>query len=331
VHFLDSGTADFDDPGLRALHELLIQAYDDEVEALALAGQVGLLRADIARYPKLRFTWQSILEEATKEGQLRRLVDQALQDPTIGGWHVRIREVVSVPSGSAARRRRRPARSSRAEKRQAGQQMEVGDRAQLWEPGSTLAVRFLDGSPTVRARVEAAATEWLAYANLKFAFGEDPNAPIRVSFQREGSWSYQGRACLAVARDEPTINFGWLNDATDSKEVRRVVLHEFGHVLGLQHEQGNPTSTIEWDRAAVYELYGRAPNSWSRETVDRSIFAIWPPAYFPVHKVFDRQSIMMFPQPAEHLLKGRPIGWNHKLSSIDKQFAAALYPLRNGQ
>jgi hypothetical protein len=28
-------------------------AYDDEVEALALAGQVGLLRADVARFPKL--------------------------------------------------------------------------------------------------------------------------------------------------------------------------------------------------------------------------------------------------------------------------------------
>jgi hypothetical protein len=49
MHFLDSRTADFSDRGLCDLHGLLIRAYDEEVEALALAGQVGLLRADIAR------------------------------------------------------------------------------------------------------------------------------------------------------------------------------------------------------------------------------------------------------------------------------------------
>jgi hypothetical protein len=329
VHFLDSRSANFDDPNLRDLHELLIQAYDDEVEALALAGQVGLLRADIARYPKLRFTWQSILEEAAKEGQLRRMVEVALQDPTISGWHVRIREVVSAPP-EAVTDAGRAEPNDGTEKGHAGQQPEIGARAKLWRPGATVAIRFLDGSSKLRASVEAVATEWLEYANLDLEFGDDPDAAVRVSFEHEGSWSFLGHDALSVAHDQPTMNLGWLDDDTEEKELRRAVLQNFGHVLGLQHEHGNPASTIEWNRPAVYEVYSRPPFQWSREMVDHNVFAIWPPSYFPVHKVFDRHSIMMFPLPAE-LLKGPPIGRNNELSPLDKQFAAALYPIRDAR
>lgn len=326
MNFLDSRTADLSDPGLSALHEVLIRAYDDQVEALALAGQVGLLRADIAIDPKLRFTWMSILEEAAKEGQLRRLVDQAVRDPTIAAYHARIREAIAVPSGPVVEEE---AAGEPATAIQVGQQPRIGDRALLWKAGSTLVVGFLDGPRAMRAKVEAAASQWLEYANLHFDFGGGPDAPIRVSLKQEGSWAYQGRLALQVGQDEPTVNFGWLDRNTPQEEVQRVVTHEFGHVLGLQHEHGNPASTIEWNRPALYRDYGGPPNFWSREQVDEFILAIWPPSYFPVHKVFDPNSIMMFPQSADHLLKGREIGWNTQLSPIDKQFAAALYPLRD--
>jgi hypothetical protein len=110
--------------------------------------------------------------------------------------------------------------------------------------------------------------------------------------------------------------------------VDRVVLHEFGHVLGLQHETGNPASTIEWDRPAVYKDLQGPPNYWTRQTIDTVFFAIWPPGYFPVHKVFDPNSIMMVPGDAKHVRGGNPPGWNMRLSPLDRQFAAALYPQR---
>ena len=245
VNFLDKSTADFEDPGLSALWELLIRAYDDEVEALALAGQVGLLRADIARYPKLRYTWRSILEEAAREGQLRRLWTSRSEIPSIGGWHVRIREAIEIPLGPAAKRKPQRKAKSAAE----GREMNVGDRAALWEPGTTLTVRFLDGSPALRGKVAKAASEWLKYANLKFEFDDDKeDAEVRVTFEGDGSWAYQGRSGLTVPIDQPTVTLGWLGDDTDKKEVDRAVQHEFGHVIGLQHEHGNPASTIEWER-----------------------------------------------------------------------------------
>ena len=325
VNFLDRRTADFSDPGLRALHEVMILAYDDEVEALALAGQVGLLRADIARSPKLRYTWVSIIEEAAKEGQLRRLVDLAVRDPTIAGFHTRIREAISIPSGSIAKNEKETEPDTELA---AGQQPEIGERALLWDPGITLGVRFLDGASVVRSKVEAAASKWLEYANLHFDFAAGDDAPIRVSFKQPGSWAYQGRSALLVRPTEPTVNFGWIDENTPMREDERVIMHEFGHVLGLQHEHGNPASTIQWDRPAVYRNFSGPPNYWTREQIDQTIFAVWPPGYYPVHKVFDRASIMIFPLSADYLRKGRSIGSNYRLSQIDKQFAAALYPVR---
>ncbi len=176
--------------------------------------------------------------------------------------------------------------------------------------------------------METRVESWLEYANLKVEFGAARDAKIRVAFDRPGGWSFLGTDCLDVPPDEPTVNFGWLDESTPPTEIDRVVLHEFGHVLGLQHETGNPASTIEWDRRVVYSQLQGPPNYWPRETIDTVFFAIWPPGYFPVHKVFDPHSIMMVPGDAKFVRNGKPPGWNLRLSELDKQFAAALYPQR---
>lgn len=314
-----------DHPGVVELHDVLIRAYDDEVEALAIAGQVGLLKADIDRYPRLRDTWWSILAEAALEGQLERLVSGAAKDPTIAAYHPRLQALLDRPASQPPAA---PGPQSPNERRDRQLHPEVGATARLWEPGQTLSARFLGGTAPVRSAVQARVESWLEYANLKVQFGKDPDAQIRVAFDRPGSWSYLGTDCLDLPLDEPTVNFGWLDENTPGTEVDRVVLHEFGHVLGLQHETGNPASTIEWDRAAVYHELQGPPNYWTRETIDSVFFAIWPPGYFPVHKVFDPDSIMLVPGAAKFVRGGKPPGWNLLLSPLDKQFVAALYPQR---
>ena len=327
MHFLDRRVVRRKDPKLAGLHEIFIQAYDDEYDAIALAGQIGILRADIARYPKLRLTWWSILEESAREGQLRRLVDTALRDPTIIAWHTKIREIVEVPAGPLVTDEK-PLEPAEPKGPDAGKTPEVGASADLWDVGSTLSIRFLDGSARLHARVEAAAIQWVEYANIKLSFDNAADAPIRISFKQAGSWSYQARNALKAPKDTPTTNFGWLREDTQADELERVVLHEFGHVLGFQHEHSNPASTLKWDKKKVYASFGGLPNLWSREQVDRAIFAIWPPGYYSLHKIFDRESIMMYPMPGEYFTDGEAIGWNRKLSVVDKQFAAAIYPLR---
>ena len=336
VNVLDRDVIERDDPTTNALLEVLIQAYDDHVEAFSLAGQVGILRADIEYYPKLRFTWWSILEIAAAEGQLRRLVDFALRDPTTVGWHPQIRAVIDVPDGGLLDKREgerdgdgEGEGEASTDAKGRGNQTHVGERAELWKPGTVLDARFLDGPAKLRDRVEKIASEWFEYTDLKLEFGKVADAPVRISFKQPGSWSYMATQALKVQIKEPTVNFGWVNLDTDPAEIQRVVLHEFGHVVGLHHEQQNPLSAIKWNRRKVYEAFTGPPNHWSRQQVDQMFFAIWTPGYYPVHKVFDPQSIMMFPIAKELLRSGPEIGWNRSLSSVDKQFAAALYPKRS--
>ena len=52
-----------------------------------------------------------------------------------------------------------------------------------------------------------------------------------------GSWSAVGTDALIeryFPPYQPTMNFGWLKDDTDDQEYERVVVHEFGHVLGFR-------------------------------------------------------------------------------------------------
>jgi len=203
-------------------------------------------------------------------------------------------------------------------------------RDKLWTPvGRTLRVRFLDGDAGVQQKVMRFAQEWTQLANLHFDFGDDFGDPaaaeIRISFQQAGSWSFIGTDALGVPASEPTMNFGWLTPATPNDEVRRVVLHEFGHALGLIHEHQSPAATIPWNRAAVYDYYAGPPNNWSRAEVDANLFQTYD-AESTQHSVFDVQSIMLYPIPPEFALDGFSVGWNQTLSALDKAYIAAWYP-----
>ena len=195
-----------------------------------------------------------------------------------------------------------------------------------WETGTVLRVRFLDGDPVVQAKVAAAAREWTRYANLEFAFGDDPAAEVRVSFRDAGSWSYLGTDALRIPPNLLTMNYGWLTPDTDDDEVMRVVLHTFGHALGLNHEHQNPASRIRWNVPVVMKYYSDPPNNWSPEEVVRNLFARFSEEGSLYHE-FDPDSIMMYPIPAGFTLDGLAVGLNRVLSATDKAFIAEVYPV----
>jgi hypothetical protein len=181
-----------------------------------------------------------------------------------------------------------------------------------------LRVRFIKGTPAQHAMAERAAQEWSRYANVRFRFGDNRDAEIRISFHpSDGAWSTVGTDALGLPVDQPTMNLGI--------DTERSALHEFGHALGLIHENNSPNAQLPWDKEAVYRIMAGGPNFWDRQTVDSNLFK---PMNGIEYRPFDADSIMMFGFPASYFTDAKARGGGQVLSTSDKQFIAKLYPGR---
>jgi Astacin (Peptidase family M12A) len=200
------------------------------------------------------------------------------------------------------------------------------ERLRLWENGKRLRIRFLDGDAAVQQKIANIAPEWEQFTNLKLDFVRDGAAEIRISFRDVGfSWSTVGTDAVSRPRMLPSMNYGWLKPNTAEREYRRVVLHEFGHALGMIHEHQNPEAVgrIPWDKPKVYAYYAR--QGWSQQDVDENIFDVYDRDDTNFTS-FDSGSIMQYAVPDDLTVGSFAIGWNTELSELDKDFMRRQYP-----
>ncbi|MCQ4163890.1 M12 family metallopeptidase [Tahibacter harae] len=206
--------------------------------------------------------------------------------------------------------------------------------AAFWGRGVKLRVSFLDGAPELHRRVAALAQAWPQETGANFSFefwignGLDPaGADIRVAFQPGiGSFSRLGRFAQAVDRRERTMNLGWMTMALPEDEARAVVLHEFGHALGLVHEHMNPARPIDWNKEKVRQDL-RASQGWSDDKIDANMFHRYDPGQIFGTDV-DAASIMMYPILPSWTRNGFAAGFNTVLSEADKALIRKAYGLR---
>jgi serralysin len=197
-----------------------------------------------------------------------------------------------------------------------------------WQGGTDVRVGFLEGDPALHARVSDVAREWTGpqMANVGLQFGDASDADVRIAFvEGDGSWSYLGTMCQQIPAPQATMNYGWLTPDSPDDELRRVVLHEFGHALGLIHEHQNPTHPISWNRAAVIADLSAPPNSWDEATIENNIFGRYDQSEVRSTPV-DRASIMMYPIPAAWTTDGFSADLNAELSPTDVEFIRSAYP-----
>jgi serralysin len=201
-----------------------------------------------------------------------------------------------------------------------------------WGPHRRLSVGFIGGSDIVRKRVADIARMWSAVVaggvTFDFWLGQNVapgSADIRVSFVLNNrSWSYLG----TDARNHPseaTMNLGWLTEDLSEDRARSVVLHEFGHALGLIHEHQNPYKAIDWNIPNVVADLSGPPNNWDPDTIKQNMFSRYEPGDLFATDV-DPNSIMMYPIKPSWTNDGFSVGFNTDLSPYDIALVKAAYP-----
>lgn len=223
----------------------------------------------------------------------------------------------------------------------------VVSRLLVWKPGKTLSVCFLSGSKKARARVAQASLEWTKWADIKFDFGkaDDPKkcdkskkekaADIKIGFASGidgGYWSYLGTQSLKYAQSMNFEGFGKdvLPATVGPEKFKGIVLHEFGHALGLEHEHQSPIAKCEkeFDWKAIYAWGQRV--GWSKKTVDFNFRRLLATKTKRRFSAYDPKSIMHYSLPLAFFKKGRAstcyVAENTELSKMDKTFIAKVYP-----
>lgn len=206
-------------------------------------------------------------------------------------------------------------------------EMGMAAKKSLWTKGTELRVRFMQGSAELHNRVLEAAREWLVdgvkLTLVKAKPGE--KAEIRISFDpNDGSWSYIGTDCKLIHPSQPTMNLGWATLQTPKQDFWSVVIHEWGHALGLLHEHNHPEARIKWDKAAVYADLGGPPNEWDRETIDSNVFDKYEKSTV-ITTAFDDVSVMIYTIPSTWTTDGKSFMPSWKLSSGDAATIRKLY------
>ncbi len=239
----------------------------------------------------------------------------------------------------------------------------------IW-PTNTITVAFRGGSPALRKQITGAVVPWMNAAGIQLDFGETPSgsfrewstsdtayaANIRIGFDQRGYWSLVGNDSVKpsiVDTNQASMNFEGFTGELPA-DWQAVVLHEFGHALGFEHEHQSPIAPCDqefrWDddpgyvrttdiygqfvpdsqgkRPGIYTVLGGPPNSWPKDQIDFNLKKL---AYTPdlLPGPFDKTSIMkyyfedwMFTQGTASRCYSQE---NLKLSSEDIQFVKTVY------
>ena len=237
----------------------------------------------------------------------------------------------------------------------------VSDNYHTWSNGQVLLIKFMPGgSKVLRDKVILAAKEWEKFANITFKFVDDTVAVtnIRVKLGRGyGHNSAVGTEANFRPQSNQTMNFDTLFFADgdyyveklkakglkapynltqlvnemkldpnhwNAAELKRVVTHEFGHSIGLLHEQSFP-GAVSWKKTdSVYNYY-KETQGWDKEKVDFNVFET-SNQFYTNGTTYDPKSIMHYSINAWETTDGYAVKQNYELSEGDKKLIAALYP-----
>jgi hypothetical protein len=187
---------------------------------------------------------------------------------------------------------------------------------ETWKTGQTIRILFLDGSDDEHQSVREAAAEWLAQANIIFEFVDAGSSDVRISFLNDGNWSFRGTQALKINQRKATMNI--------EMPGKSVILHEFGHMLGLIHEHQQPGATVCIDKQAAYKYYWDH-DRWSPKMVDEQIIKQYNQRQTNFCE-YDSTSIMHYSLPDTVTCRKLEYAETNELSDEDKRVMRLIYP-----
>ncbi len=202
----------------------------------------------------------------------------------------------------------------------------------LWKNGSAIEIEFTNGTKLEKELVKKYAAEWSRYANIDFKFFEKDE--IRKPDVEVVFGSFENSSFLGRVRRRGRVRFDEF--PKDYKLIRGIVLHEFGHLLGLSHGHQRWDADFnlsDVNKNAFCEIYfenseTRCKNNFVERVKEKDVKRK-NGEYLATD--YDVNSIMHYHLP--DMFKGISLNWEtpeylnlDRLSYFDKYFIAQVYP-----
>ena len=213
----------------------------------------------------------------------------------------------------------------------------------LWPVPRILTVCFLSGSSVLRARITQSMRrvwplEQLTNGLLKLdpaSFsttpdcGPNPNADIRIDFKAgDGYWSYVG---IESRQHTPSMNLeGFTETVPALTELDRLVGHETGHALGLEHEHQSPVAPdCGWNFPYLWTHYVWTSDADMHANFNKLTDFLQDNQHAYIFSTYDQKSLMHYDFEPPAFLQGTNskcyIQRNFSPSTQDKNAISVAY------
>lgn len=180
----------------------------------------------------------------------------------------------------------------------------VGQKSVFYKPGSTLKIQIIGSAQFISGVKNVLVTHAQPFINLKFQF-VDSGGDVTIDNNYSG-----GGVARCLGCQKPSISI--------SSAAQGLVLHEFGHALGMQHEMKNPNIKLTWIESVLVQSYGGA------EFVKSQITSTVNPSTVNA-LAFDKNSVMIYNLPANTNKEGVDMRPSNVYTDIDKQWLIMTY------